>query len=485
MKKLIIAFFAFALPYMAFAQTEGIIINTNYKSVRGIGSSVKFNDHLSAFEVDTKGGAFDVVAVNDNFQIAWQTSFDGYGVSIGRFKDKLLVLSTTEYGEFVGYGNTYKAFILDPATGNKLLEKVIYDDGKDYIEIPQVFIADNYFKLVIRKTNLKRKMHIELHQDEDYSTSQKLQILDFNDKLEPINTCDAVINGYFINAACNKNGDAFLAWLNGPDIEVYKYPAGKTAPARQLNADVAIKPKYNSSLKDLILLKTSPTRPDNLYYTLLYRNENNDPEMMLGKMDFEKGTKKAITNVFVNDDIKALEKGFTPVNPQIKSADLGNAKELGMKGLFVSDNTVGVSLQGGYMLVGSYNSSTKGFSVLYNIYDDDLNMKSQPILPGSFRYLNAGVPANSNRIEKDKLFVTSNIGKGIMGNSNIGFYAILNLVTGQWEKMELIGNKSHTGFMDSDYVIWFDKGFIAPYLMGGTGGFGYISYRLMLQGVQY
>ena len=91
----------------------------------------------------------------------------------------------------------------------------------------------------------------------------------------------------------------------------------------------------------------------------------------------------------------------------------------------------------------------------------------------------------SNHLEKDKLYMVSNIHKSGLSLENTGLYAILNLNSGQWEKMEVIKEKSIRGAVVADRVIWLDKGFIVPYFKNGTGGFGYVKYEMLIQGNQY
>jgi len=498
MKKSILFLSILILPCLALAQSDGLVIDDSYKSVLEIPASAKLNDHLSVFQVNTKNDSFDLLAVNDNFQVVWHTTIDGYGVNIGRFKDKLLAVAATEHTTYKGNGNTYKGILIDPATGNKLIEKTIYKDTGDYIEVPKVLITNDRFKLAIRESNVTRKMYRGLsslftlatmpHIDKEYNASQKLEIIDFSENLEPVNTLNAAIGDRLITIAFNKNNDVFVAWLNGQFIEVYKYVTGKNIAVGQLRAAVDIEADAEAKLEEMILFKTSPSQPDNLYYTLLYRTEEKDVEISLGKMNFAKGTNQSTSKIFLNDDMKYLQKSFIPINKKIRDADLGSPKNFRLKDMQVSDNSEIISLQGTpnfYFKLSNSVDYVEGLAVLYNVFDTNLNLKFQQILPASFKSNSFLFMKESNHLEKDKLYMVSNIHKSGLSLENTGLYAILNLNSGQWEKMEVIKEKSIRGAVVADRVIWLDKGFIVPYFKNGTGGFGYVKYEMLIQGNQY
>ena len=135
--------------------------------------------------------------------------------------------------------------------------------------------------------------------------TQKFQVFDLNEQLETVSTTNPVVNGTLINIICNKNGDMFVSWLNSSDIEVYKYPAGNTSPSTELTADIFIKPNDDTNLSQLILFAPSNKNPDDIYYGVLYRNEDKDSELAVGKMDFNSKTKNTISKVFKKSDLKS------------------------------------------------------------------------------------------------------------------------------------------------------------------------------------
>lgn len=487
MKKTLLICFALLLSYSTFAQDYNPISDDFYVDTKGITNVININDHIGVLQVNNSNDNFELMALDENMNILWRRTISGYGVNIGKYKNKIAVVAATEHTTFKGNGNTYKGFIIDPTDGKTLAEKVIYEDDNDYIEFPKVLIGENYFKFSIRQTYATRKMHVGIpiffvfqaqSWDKELIQTQKLEVIDLNEQLEKTSSVKPVINGTYINITCNENADMFVSMLNGPDIEVYKYNAGQASPAAQLDADIAIKPNNNGSLSSTILFATSKTKPNELYYTIMYLNEDKDPELMLGKMDFIAKTKKSITQVFKRSDIKALEKTFVPVNKKLEDPDIGSPRSLELRNFVKSDNKVIITLGGEYIYTQSYSSFVEGMSLLINGYDDDLQLKFQQFLPTNYRYperLSAGL-----HVINDKLYVAGNAKKG---GGTVGVYGVLDLNNGQWDSMDYLLKKNIKGYLDASDILWYGKGFIAPY-MQAHGMFG-IKYNLGFQQNNY
>lgn len=486
MKRFLFACIISLFPSFALAQDENPVTDDFYDDMKDLTSVVHFDDHMSVMQVNTSNDSFDLIALNDNMQVLWRTTIAGYGIKVGKFKNKIAAVAAAEHSTMKGNGNTYKGFIIDPATGKTLVEKVIYDDNKDYIEQAKVLIGDNYFKIVVRQTNVTRSIHVGIpifvifqlnSWTKEMNSTQKMNIIDLDDKLQPVSTVNPVVLGTFITAICNERGDVFVSWLNGSDIEVYKYDVNKTAPSAQLTADVAIKPNDSMYLGDMILFATSKTNPGDLYYSLMYRNEDKDMEVLLGKMDFAANKKNGITQVIKKADLKAVEKSFVVINKKMNDPDLGTPRELELRSLVKTDDNVILTFSGEVTYTSNYGSYTLGKSLLLNVYDNDLKPKFQQVFPPHF--VNEGSESGLHAV-KNKLYVVSNDKDG---RENKGSYGVLDLNTGQWDRMYYLTRKSIKGYLDGADVLWYGNGFIAPYLK--IHGMFTEKYNLSIQANQY
>jgi len=488
MKKILFICTLVLLPLLTFAQNDNPLDDDVYDDFKGITNVIRLDNNINVMQVNTSNNSFDLIAFDQNERAIWRTTIPGYGVNVGKFKNKIAVVAATEHTTMKGNGNTYKGFIIDPATGKTLFEKVIYNDDNDFVEQPVVMIGDNYFKVAVRQTGFSRSLHVGipvlviiqfLQWSAEMDETKKLDIIDLDDHLNVINTFHPIPSGRFIDINCNKNSDTFVAWLNGPDIEVYKYDAGKTEPSDKIDADVSIQPKNDVNLATLFFLVPSKKNPNDLYYSLMYRNNDRDPELMVGKMDFGTNTKKSVTQIFKKADLKALEKAFVPVNKKLDETDIGTPKDLSLKTICETDNGLVLALGGDYSVTSQNSSYMVGKALLLNAYDDDLNLKFTQIFPIEYAYPTSTLPVTLHPM-KDKLYVVGNTTKG---SEIVGVFGQLDMNSGQWDKMDFLIKKSIKGYLDAYNILWFDKGYIAPYMMGH--GLFSIKYNLSLQRNDY
>jgi hypothetical protein len=475
MKKylLICLFWAGALNLLA---QEPALYKDFYNGVKDINSFV-LSDHVNIMQVNTDNENFDVVAVNDQMQVLWKTSCAGFAFTAAKFKDKIIAVASTDHSSITGGNNTYKAYLLDPATGKILIEKVIYTGTDDYLDFVKVITGEGaYFKLCVRQSAFERRMHVALPSlfsiisENKYirqlNQTQQLEVITLNEKLETINSFKPpVANGTMITWNGNKQGDLFIAWLNGPQIEVYQFPAGSTSPTKQLNASVEIKQDNTVIPSEDFILLPSPTNNNIVYYGLSYTNPNKEAELGVGKLDFSAEKKFFVTEEFNKDHVKALQKGFVPVIKKLDEADLGSRRDLHIKHLAEVDGTLIATVASQTASSSSINSSgswiTEG-STLINGYNADLSTKFQQIMPSGYTIPNKTLPSGFHPL-KNKLYVLVNNKTG-MATLN-GILGCLDVSTGKWDKMEIL-SKKHID--NSDYasgaVLWFGTSYIVPYL---------------------
>ena len=98
MKNLLICFLLL-IPCVVLAQDENPpLVKDFYKGVRAIPQSLVLNDHVNVMQFNLDDKNFDIVAVDEEMQVLWTTSLEGYVIATRKFKDKILVVASTEYG---------------------------------------------------------------------------------------------------------------------------------------------------------------------------------------------------------------------------------------------------------------------------------------------------------------------------------------------------------------------------------------------------
>src|SRR4051794_24722895 len=96
MKKLLLCL-TFLFPVLAFSQDVDFFNKDVAKKTLGIVSSFKLDDRIGVFQINLTDTTFELVAVNDNLQILWRSSYKGYAVTCGKFNNHILAISSLGY----------------------------------------------------------------------------------------------------------------------------------------------------------------------------------------------------------------------------------------------------------------------------------------------------------------------------------------------------------------------------------------------------
>ncbi len=492
-KNLLICLLAF-LPFITTAQEEAPpLVKDFYEGTYTIPESFVLNDRVNIMQFSPDKENCDIVAVDDQMQTLWKTSLKGHALSTSKFKDKILVVVSTEYSNIKRNNNTFKGYILDPSNGKVLVDKVIFEGSEDYLTFPYIFTAENgeIFKFAVRQSSFERRLHVAMPSllgiisinsyIKQFNETRDLDVIDFNEKLEPVNKFKPVITaGTFLEMNSNKQGDLFIAWFNNGSMDVAKYDAGKKTPSGTLTGNVILDKDILDSFGNDILMVPSKSNANVLYYALAFRNPDKETELGLGKLDFSTGKKQYVNELFTKDHIKSIKKSYVPVNKKMESPDLGPVKALNVRLFSDVDDHLIVALTSTSYASSSIGSGTweSEYNILINSYDTDLKLKYQQLVPTGYIVPERHLPLGFYH-DKNKLYVLSNDKTG-MTTLN-GTYSVFDLSTGQCDKMYHLSKKkmgnSHAAASSS--VLWFKNSFVVPYLemKGFAGG----KYNITLQ----
>jgi hypothetical protein len=471
-KTLLITLLALFNTIAVLAQNDDPPIMEDFANGIKGSNAFAFNEHLNIMQISTGDESFDLVAVNDKLQVVWRTSLAGFGIKTDKFKGKIVALASTTHSNIKGTNNTFEAYVVDPDNGKVLVDKIVYKSDDDYVEYRQMYTGDGaFFKLAVRQTGYRRKIHIGIpfydwfsdRYAREYNETRKLQVVEYNDKLDSVSSFKPVrSNGLFVSLSWNKHADMFISWLNGPSIEVYKYDAGKTTPSNQLTVPVSFEIK-DSAIPSRILFTCPSDNSNVLYYGLIYRNQDKDAELGIGKLDFEGGKKAYVSQVIDKASLKALKKGFVPINKKVDDIDMGYAGGMNIKYITEADGKLLVALSANAIYSSQAGSTFYiEYSLIVNAYDKDLNLRFQQVFPASSYYPNRQVSTGFH-VAKNKLYLVANSKKGM--RSNVGVFGILDLSNGQWLKTEELSKKhiSNIDYSEGPSVLWFGDSYIVPY----------------------
>ncbi|RFZ90836.1 hypothetical protein D0C36_17955 [Mucilaginibacter conchicola] len=457
------------------------------KGVKGI-NSFSLNDHVSIIQINNDNENFQLMAVDDKMRVLWSNTYPGYALSVDRFKGKVVALVSTDHSFFKGANDTYKAYLVDPATGKLIVDKVIYTGPNEYRCFAELSTGNgDYMKLLVRQTGLKRSMKVALpgpfayfsfkaYRRQNIQTTA-MQILDYDEKLNVASTISPIIsNGNYIGTSWNKHGDMFISWLNGPNIEISRYDAGKTAPSNQMALDGEFKENKDFDPADLLSFKPSDVDNNVLYYGMFFRSQDKQMVLNIGKFDFATNKKEYSNEVFTKDHLKQIKKNFVPIDKKIDENDAGDARGFGIKYINEIDGKLIVSFAANSQLVSNRGSYFMEATTIINGYDKNLQPKFQVLLPSKsgspHRTLETGYHFVNN-----KLHIISNSTE----HSNSGLYAVLDVNTGNWDKMAYLSKKhlNKDDFSDGPNILWFKDCFLVPYF--DPKGWTQSSYNIALQ----
>jgi hypothetical protein len=476
MKRYLLPLVLLVMPFALAAQQDPMALYPDfYNGIKNI-SAIVWDDHANIATVNLDNETFELTAINDQMQQVWRSSFAGYPLQTARFKDKIIAIAATEHSNFKGAGNTYVAYLVDATNGKQLATKEIYHGPDDYMEIPAVFTGEGSFvKLCVRQTAFTRKVHMAFpgmfamfsmgKYEKEFNETRELDVVTLNDKLDATTIKLPVANGSMVNWCANKRGDLFIAWFNGPTIEMYKYPDGSSSPVKQINADISFVPSDKAMLSESFLMHASAANPDVVYYATTYSNQDNDAELGVGKMNFSDGKKAFVTEAFNRDHVKTLEKSFVTINKKADDVNLGMRSALHIRNLGEAGGTLIATVTSQHFQSSSIGSGVWSVenSVLVNGFDENLGTRFQQILPANYGYPNRFLPIGYFAT-KDKFYCIGNEKSGLATEN--GIFGCLDLASGKWEKMQVLSKKhlDNGAYVNGNAVMWFANSFAVPYI---------------------
>lgn len=246
MKKSLLYLILLLLPLLTAAQSNAPVDKDFANSIREYTCSFSFSEHLAISQINTDNDNFDLVAVNEQMETQWKISLAGYAMKAARIADKIIAVAVTDYSFFKGKGSTYKGYVIDPADGKVLAEKILYEGSAEFMEFPVLLSGTGpHFKLGVRQTTLKRKVHTPLpgplvmfslnSYGKQYQETKSLTVLEFNDRLEVVSTLNPKIyDAPLIGMETGAQGDVFVCWLIGGKVTAEQYGQEKQAAPAQL-----------------------------------------------------------------------------------------------------------------------------------------------------------------------------------------------------------------------------------------------------------
>ncbi|MFD2872814.1 hypothetical protein ACFS5N_10070 [Mucilaginibacter ximonensis] len=477
MKKTLIALAMFLLPVLSFAQDDAVVYPDFAQKIKDI-QSFRLNDNINIVAINADYETFDVMAIDENLNTVWHTSINGYAMAIAKFKGKIIAIAATDYSAMKGgQSNTYNATLLDPKTGDKVVEKTIFQGSPDYVIFPQILIdKDEFYGLGTRQSSFARGMHVAApglfalfsasRYQKEYRQTQDMNFIQFDEKLNEVNRLKPFFdpNGICLDWAINSKGDVFIGWLIDNYINIYRYENGKGQP-KIAKLDISIPDGFFDRSPNLSFAVSESNR-NLINCAFFFLDDDNKSTLWVGNVDVATGKKNNITETFNSDHRKNLEKAFAKPNKKINSPDLGSLKTLDVRGFQEVNGTLMLAVASTTTqasMVSSYTSYLVENTIVINAYDASLGLKFQQLFPSKGISIAKRLPF-SFYVQNNKLIVTA---ADISGMNNINaLYGVLDLGSGQWDKMYRLSKKKIDGkaYPNGPAALWFNNSFYLPYM---------------------
>ncbi|WP_345949580.1 hypothetical protein ABDD95_22300 [Mucilaginibacter sp. PAMB04274] len=456
------------IPFFAAAQTQPAVMQDFKKGIKAISTSFKVNDETNIMQINVDNKSFELLAIDKQMNTLWKTELPGYPQDAVKFQDKVFALATFKNPKANDAYNIYKGYLIDPATGKILLEKEIYEGSETYFD--QCYLsydkAHSLYRITARQTKQERRSFVQSSKQNNLTT--QITVIDINDRLEPVKRFNTKVEeGLFLWAMSNSKGDLFLAWGKGKStVSIQKYDFGQTTGSKPIETDLDLRNNIDmADLKAHLSFNVSSSNSDAVFVSALHENSNKDVQLSVIKMNFLNGAKQTVNELFNNDHIKALEKGYEPFDKKMDDPNLGSAKNLEIRYMAESGGKLVIGMSGRYTSPSSIGNGVwvNENSTLINCYNDDLKIIFQQMLPSSYAIPSRSLPIGYH-IESNKLYIIANNKSGFVKLNAL--FGVLNLTSGKWERMEYLSKKKidNSDYAEGYSALWFNNTCLIPYI---------------------
>ncbi|WP_316782932.1 hypothetical protein [Pedobacter frigiditerrae] len=434
------------------------------------GSTLQLSNNNVAMIVNAPKVDFAVVTIDGNLNQKWITSFEGFPMAIGKFKDKILVVAATDHSYFKSFTNTFVGYLLDETTGKLVSKKIIYDGSVDFIEEPRFYFAEDgsYFKMSVRLTAMKKKVRIglpiigaytALKVEKDYSTTVDFNFIDFDNQLNASQKTNPFMpDGQTWNSMCGDDGSFIIMTKDSKlgKINVATYISGKREPLKTVSVPVDF---YKNTNGGEIKFAGSKAPLVN-YFSMMYKNLEKDICLLVAKIDFKTGTYLIQKEVMDKDHIRDLQKSFVPVNKKFNDLDFRDANFLDVTSIKEYNNQLLVSV----VPFTQYTQNgapvfALAESVLLNMYDLQLKSQYHQFLPRTYKSKTGEGSEIAFNQKNDVLRMIANkTGIDVI-------YAEMDMKTGKMIRLNEVPKDGIKGsyYANTETLWWQDLSFTIPF----------------------
>lgn len=162
MKINLLNFLLSLLPFAVYGQNEPPVYKEFSKHIHSIITSFKLNDNSWVMQTALDKEHFELAAINDQMQVLWRSSFEGYPIAAGKFKGHILAICGSKFSRTTSeIKGPITATLIDEKTGNLILRNLIYDSKSEAAEISETYFNNDWTDVtfIVRQTKQRSICH--------------------------------------------------------------------------------------------------------------------------------------------------------------------------------------------------------------------------------------------------------------------------------------------------------------------------------------
>lgn len=437
------------------------------------GTSLELTNNTSAMIVTVPKEDFAIVAVDEKLAQKWLTPLTGFPMAMGKLKNNIIVIASTERSYFKSNNNTFKAFTLDESTGKVLSEKIIYDGNKEFVEVPAFYFDKDgsYFKMSSRLTEMKRKLHVGLpivaaftvkNIEKRHRSTQNFSIINFDDQLNQKEIIDPIMpDGDTWSISFNKDGSFLITTVdkNLAKLNIATYISSNEKPLKTISI-----PFNLGKAGDYSPIKCNSGKQvlqNNIAF--LYTNPNKDLELLVAKLNFNDGTFISTTEVLDKNHLKEISKSYVPVSKKLDEITI-NSRYLQVKNIEEFGDKLLVGFASSYQIMYKNVITYYEGSIILNAYNTQLKQLYRQYIPRDYKIMNTNQGADiSFSLKNQNLRMIANTNTS--ASTIVAMYCEMDINSGQMIKTNLIekDDLKNGYYANTNSISWNPKSITIPY----------------------
>lgn len=430
---------------------------------------IRVSEHEKIILAISSPVEYVVLSLTDNMTVKWQRSIPGAVLNIGKFHDKILVVYFPKADKRDTHNSICKGILLDMNSGKVIVEKELFlGSASTGYQYSCFFGGERNFRLGVRTTNLDSDKELYFGRKSDAlvekgSLSAGYQLLSYDAELNRVSGVEVPVKKTLLFQSVEMNSQQELVFVYKDENHALVVQRVSADGSKEMNT-VTIGQEVRTETTPLARLLISKSDPNAVYLFSSYKNKDRDYTNAVIKVNLSTKKVESDLQVINRDFKKAVKSNYTPVSR--KSEGLNQefwdymewiaAEEVGDYLVVYQEVLQNIQESSG---MNSFKTNPAFYQRdgLLTVYDRQMKVVDQKILPKSISYYGYYRISSSMHVRNDKVYIMSILRVGMA--SSFPFFFEYDLTQKKVTREEVFENartgKGHIPI--SGATIWFDQ----------------------------